>query len=236
MCINKNRKKSPSKQIIMLSIGLKNSILVILIILIIHFIIKNMILDKNGSSRPSIESENSKASYHPPYAPEKFTNDRSNERITNDKVLNISETEICKTKPRDDDALLKKYQEDEMMRFVAMGDSSESKSLDTYFKDISSEVKDKESCIESNVCKFKADNQQLPLSTTCDADVQKLPLVEGKKIRANCDLNQDKKNIMILTEYEDEKDMNGGKLFGVLDAFDNYDLNYQPYQSECAPV
>lgn len=177
---------------------------------------------------PLVESEKGKSGFNPPYSPEKFTND---------KVLNIAEPlppDVCKSKPRDDDALLKKYQEDELMRFVAMGDSSESKSLDTYFKDISSDVKDKESCIESNVCKFKADNQQLPLSTTCDADVQKIPLGDGKKIRANCDLNQDKKNIMILTEYEAENDMNGGKLFGVLDAFDNYDLNYQPYTSECA--
>ena len=217
----------------MLSIGLKNSILVILIILIIHFIIMNMILEKRGTTAPIIDAEKTKAGYHPPYSPEKFTNDK----FTNNKgSVNISENpqDMCTNKTRTDDALLKKYQEDELMRFVAMGDSKESASLDNYFKDISSEVKDKESCIESNVCKFKADNQQLPLSTTCDADIQKLPLGDGKKIRANCDLNQDKKNIMILTEYEDEKDMNGGKLFGVLDAFDNYDLNYQPYSSECA--
>ncbi len=202
----------------MLSIGLKNSILVILIILIIHFIIKNMILDKKSTvAIVPPTAENTKAGYHPPYSPEKFT----------------EKEESC-TKPRNDDALLKKYQEDELMRFVAMGDSSESKSLDLFFKDISSDVKDKESCIETNVCKFKADNQQLPLSTTCDSDIQKLPLVDGKKIRANCDLNQDKKNIMILTEYEDEKDMNGGKLFGVLDAYDNYDVNYQPYVSDCS--
>lgn len=219
----------------MLSIGLKNSILVILIILIIHFIIKNMILEKRGTTAPIIDAEKTKAGYHPPYSPEKFTNNKSVDGMGGGSV-NISENpqDMCINKTRNDDALLKKYQEDELMRFVAMGDSNESASLDNYFKDISSEVKDKESCLESNVCKFKADNQQLPLSSTCDADIQKLPLVDGKKIRANCDLNQDKKNIMILTEYEAENDMNGGKLFGVLDAFDNYDLNYQPYSSECA--
>ena len=206
----------------MLSVGIKNSILVILIILIIHFIIKNMILERPSNKGVDAELKNAKAGYHPPYSPEKFTN--------------IAEKEdICKSKPRDDDALLKKYQEDELMRFVAMGDSSESKSLDSFFKDniVSSDVKDKQSCTEMNVCKFKADNQQLPLSTTCDTNIQSLPLTDNMKIHANCELNQDKKNIMILTEYENEKDMNGGKLFGVLDAFDNYDLNYQQYEPAC---
>lgn len=207
----------------MLSVGIKNSILVILIILIIHFIIKNMILERPSNKGVDTELKNAKAGYHPPYSPEKFTN-----------IAEVNQ-DACKNKPRDDDAELKKFQEDELMRFVAMGDSSESKTLDSFFKDniVSSDVKDKQSCTEMNVCKFKADNQQLPLSTTCDTNIQNLPLTNNNmKIHANCDLNQDK-NIMILTEYENEKDMNGGKIYGVLDAFDNYDLNYQQYDAAC---
>ena len=190
----------------MLSIGIKNSILVILIVLIIHFILKNIILERS----PKIPKEPFLVS-----APL--------------KSHDIEVSEKCDVKPREDDTMIKKLQEEELMRFVAMGDDSDSKSLDNFFRDniVTSGVQEP-SC-DKDVCRFKADNQQLPLSTTCNSDVQKLQDSDAKRIKGECNLTQDKKNVMILTEYENENDMNGGKLFGVLDAFDSYDMNYQAY-------
>ena len=190
----------------MLSIGIKNSILVILIVLIIHFILKNIILERS----PKIPKEPFLVS-----APL--------------KSHDIEVSEKCDVKPREDDTMIKKLQEEELMRFVAMGDDSDSKSLDNFFRDniVTSGVQEP-SC-DKDVCRFKADNQQLPLSTTCNSDVQKLQDSDAKRIKGECNLTQDKKNVMILTEYENENDMNGGKLFGVLDPFDSYDMNYQAY-------
>lgn len=199
----------------MLSIGIKNSILVILIVLIAHFILKNMILERsgNGSQKPNTAQEKK----------EPFM---ANAPV---RCQDVEVTQKCDVKPRDDDTMMKKMQEEELMRFVAMGDDSDSKSLDNFFRDNIVTSGLEESKCDKDVCKFKADNQQLPLSTTCNAEVQKLQDMDTKRIKGDCNLKQDKKNVMILTEYENENDMNGGKLFGVLDAFDTFDMNYSSY-------
>jgi hypothetical protein len=203
----------------MLSIGIKNSILVLLIVLILHFLLKNLILER----KPIALQETKKVeSFH------------SVPETTPTAVL--SKDDICRN-VRLSDAQKKKLEQEEMMRYVAMGDDDNGKNLDKFFQDniVSNDVKELESRLESdNVCKFKADNQQLPMSSTCNAEIQQLPLANDMRIKADCNLKQDKKNIMILTEYEDEKDMNGGTLFGGLSAFDNFDVEYQPYS--CASV
>ena len=110
--------------------------------------------------------------------------------------------------------------------------------LDRYFKDniVSDNVADLANKFErcdarSDVCKFKADNHQLPLSTTCStkiSDLKTTPSLE-KRVIADCNLPQDKKNIMILNEYENENSMNGGLLYGNLGAYDEFELNYEDY-------
>ena len=153
----------------MLAIGLKNSILVILILLILHFLLKNFLLEKSKTQPITSANANS--------VKEGFKN-----------------TECDK---------------EELIKYVAMEDDI---SLDKYFK--------------------PSDKVE---STTCTADVK--PAEEenkDKKIKADCNLNQDKKNVMLLTEYEDEKDMNGGLLPGGLSGFDTFDLNYESYSDSCA--
>lgn len=198
----------------MLSNCIKSTILVILIILIFHFLIKTIIVERSGGQlqiQPKIPSTEKFLPYE----------------LTPESEQQLSKEQVCQS-IRLDDKQQKKLEQEEMMKYVAMGDDQEdSKTLDQYFSDniVSKDVQK----LEENICKFKADNQQLPLSTTCNSDTQKLALTNDMAIRADCNLKQDKKNIMILTEYEDEKDMNGGKLFGGLDAFDTFDENYQQY-------
>ena len=70
----------------------------------------------------------------------------------------------------------------------------------------------------------------MPMSTTCDPVFDKMNLAEAtaKNIKANCNLPQDKKGMMVLTEYENENPMSGGKLFLNLDAYDRDDMAYAP--------
>ena len=67
------------------------------------------------------------------------------------------------------------------------------------------------------------------VSQSCEIDIEPQEACEAKKIKANCNLNQNKKNIMFLNEYEDEEGMNGGQLYDGLNAFDSFELEYQSY-------
>ena len=144
-----------------------------------------------------------------------------------------------------------------MLEYVTKGDINTNKNiskngsidneLDRYFKDniVSENVADLsdkfDRCDSQNdICKFKADNHQLaqlesegrlPLSTTCSTKISDLKTDKSleKKVIADCNLPQDKKNIMILNEYENENSMNGGSLYGNLGAYDEFDLNYENY-------
>lgn len=177
----------------MLAIAIKNTILVILIMLIIHFFIKNILID-------------------PPK--EKFT--------PANFVMKPEGNDICIGKRLDD--IEKKNLEDlEMKKYIGFADD---KSLDNFFKDnaLSEEVK------ELEACKLKSDNNQLPLSTTCNANITSVGHDDASlKIKKECDLTQDKKNVMLIKEYEDEKPINGGTLFDGLSAYDTLDQNYVPY-------
>lgn len=268
----------------MLSIGIKNSILLILIILIIHFFLKNIVSDKNakdrnGSGNMNVNVDGTEDGTQDGTEGKKGKGEREREgegiesfrdkRVKKniDPIIfmdgsvtssNSNEKqEVCRN-TRLDDIQLKKIKEDEMMQYVNMGDAgsdtdgNDSNNLDKYFKDndienennsdsnkksnsnsnniskSKSKSKDNIKCnTNDNMCKMKVDDNQLPLSTTCNTNIQKLSDNGNMKIHANCELNQDKKNMMILNEYEDEKPMNGGLLYGDLNAFDSFDNNYQ---------
>ena len=72
-------------------------------------------------------------------------------------------------------------------------------------------------------CPAKKDNAKLPLSTTCDANIQELKPEDPMKLKADCKLPQDHKGFMLIKEYENEKVLNGGALFDGLQAYDSYD-------------
>lgn len=186
----------------MLAAAIKNTILVILIMLILHFLLKNILLDKQ-----------------PLKIPEKFTPANFIEKQNNQ--------DLCIGK-RLDDSEKKNLQESEMKKYIGLIDDN---ALDNFFQDnaLSNEVRQLEEKLKDqpNVCKFKADNHQLPLSSTCDANIQSLGQDNNMKIVKECDVPQDKKNIMILKEYADEKAINGGTLYDGLSAYDNLDITYE---------
>lgn len=176
----------------MLSIALKNSILVILIILILHFFIKNVLLEKS--------------------------NEKSNEKFTafNEDSTKLDNEKLCNT---DNSAKKIDFNNDELMQYVKNGDAE----LDKFFKD--------NVVTESDVsqCK-KIDDKQLPLTSTCAPDIQKLS-IDDNNMKITSDCNTQDKKIMILKEYADEKTMNGGKLFNDINLtpYDDFDINYQEW-------
>lgn len=183
-----------------LAIAIKNIILVVLIILILHFWLKSIVLSK-------------KETYCPP---------TPNTKLGDNKVV---------ASPSKDATV-----QNELLKYVNEGDDDD---LDRFFKNnpVTTDV-DQAASSKDDVCKMKRDDTQLPLAQTCDTKVQKLEDVapEAPRIKGECDLKQDKKNMMILAEYENEKDINGGSLFGDLNAFDTFDVNYESYASSCSPV
>lgn len=72
-------------------------------------------------------------------------------------------------------------------------------------------------------CPKKTDDAKLPLSTTCDANIQELKPEDPMKVKADCKLPQDHKSFMLIKEYENERDINGGKLYDGLQAYDSYE-------------
>lgn len=168
----------------MFSVGLKNAILVCLLILILHFTIKNIMFDK-GSKKESF-----KTSEEPPPQCRFYDNNDKKDLETEKK---------------------------QMLEYV-MGDPED---LDKYFKgNPVTEV------AKNQQCAPKTDDNTLPLSTTCDPSLTQVNLGESMKVKANCDLPQDKKNVMLLKEYENEKPLNGGELYGGITAYDSLDLYF----------
>lgn len=217
----------------MLSIGIKNSILVILIILIIHVFLKNLVIEQ-GKYKNENFTIMSQANLQP------FDVQKNDLLLKNNTKVdrygdNQAKEDVCRDTPLKD-LQLKKLVQDEMLEYVTKGDDDDmdNEFLDKYFKDniVSENVKVLENKYITNdhdVCKFKADNHQLPLSTTCNTNIQKINSSTDKTIIADCNLSQDKKNIMILNEYANENTMNGGLLYGELEAYDTFDTNYEQY-------
>jgi len=190
----------------MLAIVIKNTILFILIVLIFHFLLKNVLLERAKVERyvPLDPSSRVTPSATKPSESSFF------------RALNAA----C---PKEAEVTVRPSEEDEMEKYVAFGGASQAdngKALDDYFK---------EEGLKEQACKVKPDNNQLPLTRTCDADIQKLGNDSDMKIVKECDLKQDKRDVMMLKYYADEKSMNGGSLYDGLDlsAFDALDLNYE---------
>ena len=69
----------------------------------------------------------------------------------------------------------------------------------------------------------------IPLSTTCDADIQNIPDT-AMVIKEDCQIEQTK-DIMIINKYEDEKKMNSTDQEVGADAYDEYDSYFQLYKA-----
>lgn len=184
----------------MLSTGIKNSILIVLIIFILHFLLKNVLLSKREHYSVCDGSTASKVS--PPDVKSKDT----------PVLADVSENDTY-------DAWFGKEQVKDQSNDNDFAD------LDKYFNgelDIKKEVE------KAASCPIPVKDASLPKSSTCDVNFEKLPVdVLKKDIKANCNLRQDK-TVMIVNEYENESVLNGGKLFMNLDAYDNLDSMFAP--------
>ena len=181
----------------MFSTGLKNFILIFIIILIFHFLIKKALLSRREGyvCKPhTVESSTTPA----PKPVEDQT--KSAPKSTNDIYD---------------------------MWFGEAGGGQADKSLDSFFKEELDMSKEAE---EAAKCKIRPGSDLTkPISTTCDPPFDMdTSSDDTKALKANCNLSQDKKGMMLLNEYENENTMNGGKLFLNLDAYDRDDYMYAP--------
>lgn len=208
----------------MLSLGLKNAILVLLIILILHVLIKNAIADKKVKDTGKKEGyQNSPLSR----ADLKDLNNQNNFDVASldvNKVKTIKAPSCpAKEENKDDDTELLKY---------VYGDDKDASDISQYFKgmDITKDVQ-KEIDAKTS-CKAIVKDESLPLSTSCDPQFQSLNTdTLSKHVKHNCNLKQNISNMM-LVEYEGENAMNGGELYGDLSAFDGFGLNYEEYECQ----
>jgi len=84
----------------------------------------------------------------------------------------------------------------------------------------------------SEIDKYFVTSQESVLSTTCDANLKKNNEEDTKKVKADCDIPQTKKDMSILKEYENENDMTSFEpLYNNVQSFDNYDVMFAEYTS-----
>lgn len=195
-----------------LAVVIKNLILFVLIILIGHFLVKNYLLDKHApSTTPSKPSSS---------IPEKSTSQLP-PSLAQPLKSGVGEGLPVVDKPQDSKPLtepqgLDKAKE-ELLKFV--DDEEESVNMSKYF-----------SCtttlppVPTDDCKSKVQVSQFPLSTTCDANIQIVSKEPIKKDISHCAVSST--NVVLLNEYENEKPMNGGALYGGLSGFDSFDNHY----------
>lgn len=222
----------------MLSMGLKNAILALLIILILHVLIKNSIIDKklhdkkkettisrNNVEVPSGSSLNNKnnmmgASIEEFKAP-----------INSEDIIKIDKKECENALKIDEEALKQSEKESELFKFV-YGDEADTEDISKFFKgnDVTRDVKEEIDDVKKCPIR-KTDDNSLPLSTTCDPQLQKISENrDNKTVIKNCGLDQNLSNMMYLNVYENEDAMNGGPIYGGLSAYDNVISNYEDYQ------
>jgi hypothetical protein len=195
-----------------IAIIIKNTILVILIILIGHFMVKNFLLEKQVK-QPIFKTEPNK-DIGGALVPLK-------NGLAPSPIVPESETPIAKPSSDPVNSIqggLDKAKE-ELLKFI----DDEDDNVEMFFgSDTTLGTQ------PTDNCKAKTQDNSFPLSTTCNPDIQTMPQFE-KNVKANCNLNQNKKNVMMLNEYDNENTMNGGELYGGLSAFDSFDNNFQMF-------
>lgn len=191
-----------------IAIGIKNAILIVLITLIIHFALKNMIIDKRDKLQmtPSIE-------------------DTKRSNVIRKETF-ITEPKCMPQSPNDN----LESEKENLLKFVFGEDMpGNGKGLDDFFKDFSNQISQCDKPYQECSAK-KSDDHKVPLTATCDPKIQEIPLIpEAEKAKEVCNT---KKDLMILNEYNNENPMNGGVLYANISPFDDYDINFQQYSCE----
>lgn len=207
------------------AIIIKNTILVVLIILIGHFMVKNFLLDKKSSSSKLVTTNTTIK-----------TQDKSNDisgalvplknEVTPSPITPDSETPIAK--PSSDAVQtihggLDKAKE-ELLKFI--DDDEDEDNVDRYFsKDATLPPQ------PTDNCKAKVLDPILPLNTTCDQSIQMMAKHSNDKVVkvGTAGVCNPQKDVVMLNEYENENTMNGGTLFGGLSAYDAFDNNFHSF-------
>ena len=209
----------------MFAIGIKNAILFILIVLIVHVVIMNILCARPSKSVVSKESFapsassiqsslqslqslpsnlNSQSLPYPNEATPPICLPPSERNMTNDKEKLLEFVFGQKNKP---------YNE---------------KGLDDFFKDFSKQISacQKNPYEEQNaVCKAKSDDHSTPLPSTCDPNIQEILKSDDLEKKPYCNTKRD---INIISEYKNESSMSGGTLYdgpGGINAFDDFDVS-----------
>lgn len=194
-----------------LAIVIKNIILFVLIILIGHFIVINFLLDKQGSNSgaPSKPYTTSSTVQPPP---------STSLPLSKPLKSGVGEGLPVVDKPQDSKPLVEPQgldrAKEELLKFV-----DDDESMAKYF-----------TCnktlppVPTDDCKSKVQVSQFPLSTTCDPNIQIVKKDPIKVDPSQCTLSST--NVVLVNEYEDEKPMNGGALYGGLSGFDSFDNHY----------
>lgn len=195
----------------MLAISIKNSILILLIVLILHFLIKNALMDKTNRT-PKKEA----------VIKEPFENVPKPATEVKSQPLPV-ETKACDALPERNT----QEEKDELLKYVFGAEAKDcDEEINKYFQGLSPDASATSPATQTGCPLPRTDANALPLSTTCDPALLAFPK-DTKKMSEKC-VKQDTNQGMLLHQYEDENPMNGG-LFGGLNPFDNFSSSYEEY-------
>jgi len=196
----------------MLAIGIKNAILIILIILIIHFAIMNIMSNRVTPQKVQDKSQDK-------------SQDKALDKVQ-EKALEQFEESTIKCSPVQNPSANLESEKENLLKFV-FGDNipKDGSGLDKFFKDYSNEIEKCDKPYEQ--CSKKSDDHSVPLATTCNPNIQELSSeLDNLKKLPVCNT---KKDLMILNQYDNENQMNGGVIYADINAYDNYDLSFLSY-------
>lgn len=193
---------------------IKNTILVVLIILIGHFMVKNILIERVVKKPEQVATKPIDVNHE---FGGSLTPIKSN--IAPSPIVPTTEAPIAKPSSDASKAQggLDKAKE-ELLKFI---DDEDEEDMNRYFGTTTSLTP-----LANDNCKAKIQDLMLPLNTTCDQSVRTLQSTD-KTVKASSKFLQDKKNVVLINSYENESTMNGGDLFGGLAAFDASDNNFE---------
>ena len=216
----------------MCATSIKNSILFLLIILIVHFLLKNALLDKQQKEPFGCKKAPS------PLATVPETITPACGRSLKDVASPLKEQPSRPTTPQ------KKYEPDQtpvvecktdddkdLYDFVYGSEEIDDATLNKFFtgSDVTHDVeKDITSKMSCNVLRMKDEDMQVPISTTCDPALKAKTSADIKAVKADCNIPQNIP-VMVLQEYDNESSMNGADPFEGLSAFDTLAQSYEVY-------
>ena len=196
----------------MFGVVIKNSILVFLIILILHFLIHNSILESklkdDGDNKPKCEKK-------------KGVNKQQNSRLNNMNVEKVNEN--VNEKVHEDNSCLK-FDIDSGMKinlndkikelydFVYEDETAEEK-LGEYYKEKNlTKLDSLDNICDSIEVKCDNESEDKKYEKMCDDSI-KTHMKENKMVERSIGANNLVKDCVLINEYKDEKSINGGKVF-----------------------